>query len=95
MANTYYSLNIHCIFSTKDRQPWITGELEEPLPSYMAGILRKHDVKPLCVGGTSDHVHVLMSLPTTISIAKAVQLLKGSSSKWIHESFPNQKAFGW
>jgi putative transposase len=52
-------------------------------------------MKALKVGGVEDHVHVLLSLPATIDIAKAVQLLKGNSSKWIHETLPKQQAFEW
>jgi putative transposase len=49
----------------------------------------------LAVGGTADHVHLLISLPRTISIAKSVQLLKSGSSKWIHESFQGSRNFAW
>ena len=47
------------------------------------------------IGGVEDHVHILFTLPTTLSISKAVQLLKGNSSKWIHETFPEQRMFEW
>jgi REP element-mobilizing transposase RayT len=47
------------------------------------------------VGGMADHVHVLLSLPSTISISKAMQLLKGGSSKWVHETFPRHWLFRW
>jgi REP element-mobilizing transposase RayT len=52
-------------------------------------------MKALAIGGPSDHVHILLSLPSTLSIAKAVQLLKGNSSKWIHETFPELRNFEW
>ena len=52
-------------------------------------------MKVLAVGGVADHVHILVSLPGTLSVAKAIQLLKGNSSKWIHETFPKQAFFGW
>ena len=52
-------------------------------------------MKALEVGGTTDHVHLLLSLPSTISIAKALQLIKGGSSKWVHETFPEHWLFGW
>ena len=47
------------------------------------------------VGGVEDHLHILLSLPSTLPISKAVQLLKGNSSKWIHETFPEHRAFEW
>ncbi len=52
-------------------------------------------MKTLAIGGASDHVHVLLSLPATLSIAKAMQLLKGNSSKWIRETFPKLRSFAW
>jgi putative transposase len=70
-------------------------DLRETLHRYMGGIAREHGLPALAVGGTEDHIHLLISLPRTISVAKAVQLLKSSSSKWIHENFPSAKSFAW
>jgi REP element-mobilizing transposase RayT len=52
-------------------------------------------MKALAIGGVADHVHLLVSLPGTLSIAKAMQLLKGNSSKWLHETFPELRNSGW
>jgi len=52
-------------------------------------------MKTLAIGGASDHVHLLLALPATTSVAKAMQLLKGNSSKWIRETFPKMGSFGW
>ena len=49
----------------------------------------------IAVGGVADHVHLLLSLPSTVPIAKAVPLLKSSSPKWIHENFPQSPGFSW
>jgi putative transposase len=56
---------------------------------------RKNGMTPIIVGGTEDHVHILLSLPATMPVAKAMQLIKGGSSKWIHEEFPDQRLFAW
>ena len=42
-------------------------------------------MKALAVGGTRDHVHLLISLPPTMAVAKAMQLIKSGSSKWMHD----------
>jgi REP element-mobilizing transposase RayT len=55
--------------------------LRERLWPYLGGIARENKMKALAVGGVTDHLHVLISLPGTISVAKAIQLLKGNSSK--------------
>lgn len=52
-------------------------------------------MKALAVGGVEDHVHLLLSLPSTMTIAKAMQLLKGGSSKWVHGEFPEHRDFAW
>ena len=52
-------------------------------------------MKALAIGGASDHVHMLLSLPPTLSVAKAMQLLKGNSSKWIRETFPKIHFVAW
>ncbi len=62
---------------------------------YIGGIAKTHGMTALAVGGVADHVHMLISLPSTLPIAKAIQLIKGGSSKWIHDSFPEQADFSW
>jgi putative transposase len=95
MSDTYFSLNVHCVFSTKNREPVLVGELKDRLWAFMGGIAKENRVKPLCIGGVADHVHLLLSLPTTLSVAKAVQLIKGGSSAWVHGTFSSLGHFGW
>lgn len=93
MSHTYVSGLFHCVFSTKERRGLIPPARQSDLWSYLGGIARKNGFKALAVGGTDNHVHVLVSLPSTISLAKAIQLLKGGSSKWINES--GASGFSW
>ena len=95
MVNTYSCLNVHCVFSTKDREPCLTGELEERHRSYLGGTVRKHKMKALAVGGTSDHVHLLITLPATMAVAVAMRLVKGSSTWWVRENFATHRKFKW
>jgi putative transposase len=85
----------HCVFSTKGRRQLITTPLQERLWPFMGGIAREHGMKAFAVGGVEDHAHLLLSLPTTISIAQAIQQIKGVSSKWIHDTFPEHRDFAW
>jgi len=61
----------------------------------MGGIAREHKMRALAIGGTADHLHTLLSLPATMNIAKAVQLIKGGSSKWVHDNFHEHRKFAW
>src|SRR5947207_4112038 len=85
----------HCVFATKGREAVLIPQLRERLWPYLGGIARENGIKTLAVGGAADHVHALLSLPATLSVAKALQLLKGNSSKWIHETFPELRRFSW
>jgi putative transposase len=73
----------------------MTDELQERLRPYMGGIARENKMKVLAIGGMEDHVHLLLSLPAALSVAKAVQLIKGGASNWVHDTFPNHKNFQW
>src|SRR5262245_1450140 len=95
MANTYTNLHYHIIFSTKNRTQWIASDIESRIWEYMAGIARKNRIKALEFGGVEDHVHLVVGMPPTMAPSKAVQLLKGGSSIWIHETFPKLAAFAW
>jgi REP element-mobilizing transposase RayT len=98
MANTYISLHYHVIFSTKNRVNWIDRKIEERAWAYLGGIARENKFKAECVGGVENHVHLLLELPATLAVSKAVQLLKGGSSMWIKDTFPEIpgiRQFAW
>jgi|ERR1051325_12588 REP element-mobilizing transposase RayT len=92
---SYVSSFHHCVFSAKERRPLITPALRERLWPFLGGIARQNGMKALEIGGVEDHVHILLSLPATIPISKALQLIKGGSSKWIHDTFPDHRLFAW
>jgi putative transposase len=92
---SYVSSYHHCVFSTKERRPLITPTLAERLWPFLGGIARQHKMKAIEVGGVEDHVHILLSLPATMAISKALQLIKAGSSKWVHETFPEHRSFSW
>jgi REP element-mobilizing transposase RayT len=95
MADSYASLYYHIVFSTKQREPWISQEIEQRVWSFVGGIADKFGMTPLRVGGLEDHLHVIVSIPTTMAVSRAAQLLKGGSSRWIRSTFPELTAFGW
>jgi REP element-mobilizing transposase RayT len=86
---------MHCVFSTRQRHKTISPDLQQRLWPFIGGIARENKMKALAIGGTEDHMHILLSLSAILPIAKAIQLIKGGSSKWIHETFPSHKDFAW
>ena len=93
--HSFSSSLFHCVFATKGREPVLTPEVRERLWPYLGGIARENSIKALAIGGVADHVHLLLSLPATMALSKGMQLLKGNSSKWIHETYPKLRSFAW
>lgn len=97
MAHSYSQIHIHLVFSTKDRRNSIPKEWQARLWAYLAGICRNHEILALAIGGTENHVHLLILLPPKLSLAKGVAALKANSSKWMGEqghSFSWQEGYG-
>lgn len=95
MSNTYSNLLFHVVFSTKERVGLLSKELCVRLYPYLSSIAEKNDFKIIKIGGVKDHVHLLMTITPELSVSKAVQLLKGNSSKWLHENFADMNIFSW
>jgi len=95
MANTYTSLRYHFVFSTRHRKRWISEEIEQRVWDYLGGIAKTNRMQPLIVGGVEDHVHLLVGMPPTLTVSDAVKQIKGGSSKWLHETFPELSEFAW
>jgi putative transposase len=83
MAQTLVSLMVHVIFSTKNRERLITPEIEPELFAYIGGILKNNESRLLDAGGTSDHVHLLISQSKTIALSTLMKDVKKDSSSWI------------
>jgi len=86
VAHTYTTIRIHVVFSTQGRRPLLLPEIQPRVWDYLGGIGNHHSIPINAVGGFENHAHILMSLPPTITLSKAVQTLKAFSSKWLNES---------
>jgi putative transposase len=86
MSHTYVFGIVHRVFSTKEHRNAILPEKLSELRSYLGGSARNNGFKAIAIGGTENHIRILLSLPATIPLAKAMQLLKGGSSKWMNDT---------
>jgi putative transposase len=93
MSHTYTNLLTHFAFSTKDRLELITDEMKPELFAYLGSLTKELKSKPLTINGMPEHVHMLVSLPPTVSASYAMQFIKANSSKWARERFG--KPFAW
>ena len=97
MAHKYPNILIHLVFSTKERANLIPADLFPRLAKYFGGIGRNHGLPVLAAGGIFNHIHLLVALPSDMTPAKAVQVLKANSSRWIRQhgiAFAWQEAYG-
>ena len=95
MAHTYTSLLIHVTFSTSGRTPLLTDAIRLDVHAYLGGILRELDAIPIAVGGTADHVHMLIRLPANLALADCLRILKANSSRWVKQRWSQQRKFAW
>jgi REP element-mobilizing transposase RayT len=95
MGNSYISNYVHYVYTTKNHKKYLTKKIREKLFPYIGGICKENSLKLIKAGGIEDHLHLLVSLPATITIAKSIQFIKGGSSRWIHETFKNINDLEW
>ncbi|HVO82557.1 MAG TPA: transposase [Terriglobales bacterium] len=74
------------MFSTKDRADLIPEQRSEQLYAYMLGIATNIGIGILCIGGTANHLHILLALPANRTLSDAVRDLKANSSRWMSET---------
>lgn len=95
MSQSFVQIYVHIVFHTKNNKQLIRPEIEVELYSYFGGILKNYKSNPLQIGGTSDHIHILCTLPKTMAPADLVEEIKKSSSKWIKTKGSHYNNFYW
>jgi len=94
MPSTHLCLDFHVVFSTKERRPLIVPAWRDRLHAYIGGSIRTLGGVPVAIGGTVDHVHLLLGLRATHRLADVVREVKVASSKWIHDTVASP-GFAW
>ncbi|MEI6946955.1 IS200/IS605 family transposase [Paraflavisolibacter sp. H34] len=95
MSQSLVKNYIHLIFSTKNRQPFISEQLQPELYQYLGGICNSLDCKPIKIGGYIDHVHLLCLLSKKIALVTLLEEVKSHSSKWIKTKGETLRQFYW
>ena len=95
MSHSHTCCLVHVVFATAERRPMIRQDIQEVLHRYMGGIARENGISALAIGAPLTTSTCCFPCRGTVSVAKAVQLLKSGSSKWLHENFPKLKSFAW
>jgi len=92
MSSSFVVNLVHLVFSTKERMPLIDAEWQRDLHAYLGGCVRTAGCEVKAVGGVNDHVHLLLGLNATTSLATLTRDIKRASSIWASEMNP---AFAW
>jgi len=93
--STHQQLLYHIVFSTKNRQRWLTDGFRENVFAYMAGTTKDLSGFALKVGGFYDHAHMLIRIPAKIAVSDFVGQLKANTSKHINDTSGLLRKFGW
>ena len=92
---SYLKIWIHVVWSTKNRQPLITGKIKKPLINHILENAHSKGIYIDSINGMAEHLHLLISLPSSQTISKIVQLIKGESSNWINKNKMTAQNFQW
>jgi len=91
---SYLDLNVHCVFATKEREPFILESWRNRLHEFLGGCARETGCIPKRIGGVSDHVHMLLAMKGTHAISEVMREVKTVSSRWIHAEL-GERDFAW
>jgi REP element-mobilizing transposase RayT len=95
MPQSLSKVILYIVFSTKNREPWVESDVRPRMHAYLATICRDLGVELVRVGGVADHVHIVTTLPRTLSQAQLIEQIKKASSKWIKALDARYRGFFW
>jgi len=95
MPQSLSKVILHVIFSTKSREPWLNEDVRPRVHAYPATVCRDLGADLVQVGGAADHVHIVTTLPRTVSQAELIEQIKKTSSKWIKALDARYRGFFW
>jgi putative transposase len=95
MPQSLSKVILHLMFSTKNREPWLDSNVRPRMHAYLATICRDFGAELVHVGGVADHIHIVTTLPRTVSQAQLIEQTKKASSKWIKALDACYRGFLW
>jgi len=95
MSGSLTNLLYHIVFSTKKRRELISNSLRLKIYPYIGGIVSDEGGHLLAIGGTSNHVHLLLRVPAKQSLSDFIRRVKGKTSWWIGKEKFIEDHFKW
>lgn len=95
MGKTFISCLLHVVIGTEGHKNRLTAEIRSKLSPYIAAIARSKGIKMVSMGGTENHIHLLIALPARLSVVSAINPLKQGSERWLKQHFDELAGFRW
>ena len=95
MGNSLVKIDIHLIFHIKTTGVKMRECDLKDIFAYIGGIIKGINGMPIEIGGRIDHIHILASLPKTMSLSEFVRTIKSNSSRWLKEIDVRYRMFEW
>ena len=95
MSHSYQCVFLHIIWTTKRRAHVITDDIKGRLYRYIGSLVSKEGVELFAIGGTENHVHMLVRTTGVVSVADFVRVVKANSSTFVNRLGKDYFGFRW
>ncbi|MFZ5973108.1 MAG: IS200/IS605 family transposase [Bacteroidota bacterium] len=92
---SFTKILIHAVWATKDRKPYLTGEIKDIICKHIREYAGTKNIHILNINGYQNHLHCFISLSADQNVATVMNLIKGESSFWINKNLKLDEKFGW
>jgi len=95
MPKEFISCLMHIVVGTYRQRSFLTAEIRIQLFTYLSVVAKSKGTKLVALGGTENHIHLLLAMPSKLSVESAILALKQSSTIWLRQNFESLRAFSW
>ena len=95
MSKEFISCLMHVVVGTSRQQKFLSADVRSRLSVYLSTVARSKGMNLVALGGTEDHLHLLLALPSRLSVESAIVSLKHSSAIWLRQKFDSLRSFSW
>jgi putative transposase len=93
MPGSYFELYIHLVWAVKNREPWLTSDIEKSITDIIKMKAESQKARVIAIGNTIDHIHVLVSIHPDTTISVMMKEMKAAASYYVNHNLG--KVFYW
>lgn len=95
MPKEFISCIMHVVVGTYGLRNFLTADIRGQLSTYLSAVSKSKGMRLVALGGTENHLHILLALPAKLSLESAILPLKQSSTTWLRQNFEALRSFSW